>query len=64
MQKYRPPSRFSDHTGHSLQRQPWPWPATLRHSDKALNHLTFTRSTRKPLWGWECFRAEVDAAYD
>ena len=37
----------------------------MRHSDKALNHLTFTRSTRKPLWGWwECFRAEVDAAYD
>jgi len=20
--------------------------------NKALNHLTFTRSTRKPLWGW------------
>ena len=32
--------------------------------NKALNHLTFTRSTRKPLWGWGCFRAEVDAAYD
>jgi len=29
MQKNRPPSRFSDHTGHSLQRQPW---AVTSHS--------------------------------
>jgi hypothetical protein len=29
MQKYRPPSRFSDHTGHPLQRQPW---AVTSHS--------------------------------
>jgi len=29
MQKYRPPSRFSDHTGHSLQRHLW---AVTSHS--------------------------------
>ena len=29
MQKYRPPSRYSDHTGHSLHRQPW---AVTSHS--------------------------------
>ena len=31
--------------------------------NKSLMHLTFTRSSQKPIWRWDFFRAEVEEAY-